>query len=380
MGATAASARSGWSTRNAAPGRRLRLLHVFTRFDTGGAQVRFVTLAGELAGRLSHAVVALSGDYQAASLVPPHVDIRYLDPPPPAPFHRRLLAYRRLLRREQPDVLLTYNWGCIEVALARLGSGAPHLHLEDGFGPDEAARQFRRRVWTRRLALRGSHVFVPSAQLRALALRDWRIPPPRLHYIPNGVAPRRAWRTDLDHLHPRRGLVRIAWVGALRPEKNPLRVLAAFAPLHDCAVLLIIGDGPERDRVRRTVGQMGLSEHVRLLGRRSDARDLMMQCDLLALSIDTEQMPLAVLEAMDAGLPIASVDVGDVRQMVASENLPFVVPVSSAALSSALDELVSDPVLRRTVGAANRRRVEQSYRLDDMVRAHGDLLEQLAVG
>jgi glycosyltransferase involved in cell wall biosynthesis len=172
--------------------------------------------------------------------------------------------------------------------------------------------------------------------------------------------------------------VRIVWSGALRREKNPLRLLQAFAPLREKALLLIVGDGPERERVASEARALGLGEAVRLLGLRRDARAIINQCDILALSSDTEQMPLAVLEAMDAGLPVASVDVGDVRRMVSAENRPFVVGRTPQALGCALAALVDDAELRRRIGAANRVRAAEAYDARSMVRAHRELLEALA--
>jgi glycosyltransferase involved in cell wall biosynthesis len=174
--------------------------------------------------------------------------------------------------------------------------------------------------------------------------------------------------------------VRIAWSGALRPEKNPVRLLQAFAPLRERATLLIIGDGPERPRVVAEARALELGHSVRLLGVRRDSRDILMQCDLLAVSSDTEQMPLGVLEAMDAALPVASFDVGDVWRMVSPENRPFVVAHSTPALTAALARLAANPELRRKVGAANRARAEEVYSADSMIRAHRRILEQLAAG
>lgn len=130
--------------------------------------------------------------------------------------------------------------------------------------------------------------------------------------------------------------------------------------------------------VRAAVDQLGLGEHVRLLGHRNDARDLIMQADIMALSSDTEQMPLAVLEAMDAGLPVAAVDVGDVRQMVSAENRPLVTAVDDEALMAAMRTLIGDPVLRADLGARNRARARSDYSLSSMVAAYGSAFERSA--
>ena len=104
----------------------------------------------------------------------------------------------------------------------------------------------------------------------------------------------------------------------------------------------------------------------------------LMQCDVMALSSDTEQMPLVVLEAMDAGLPIASTDVGDVRHMVSQENQPYVVNGLDTALGGALRTLVMDPAARKAVGMANRQRLRQDYQARTMVAAYEALFREAA--
>ncbi|SFJ89634.1 glycosyltransferase family 4 protein [Caulobacter sp. UNC279MFTsu5.1] len=361
---------------------RPHLVHVFPSFNIGGTQVRFAALAAALHARFRHTVVSLNGDYSAAVLVPPCAPVRYADPAPPTPasLSARLSLYRAELATLKPDVLVTYNWGAMEVAFVNAFGGGPHVHMEDGFGPEEAVRQFTRRIWARRVALARSHVVVPSRTLQTIAIDTWRLGRRNVQHIPNGIAPQADYVTPLNSLRPKlpRGLPVIAWVGALRPEKNPLRLLRAFAPLKTRAALLVIGDGPERDAVVREGARLRLGGRLFLLGRRTDTRDLIMQSQILALSSDTEQMPFAILEAMAAGLPVASTDVGDVRDMVAAENRPFVVPPSEVDLSDALRALIADPALRESIGQANRARQRDLYALSTMVEAYGALFDRLS--
>jgi glycosyltransferase involved in cell wall biosynthesis len=357
-----------------------RLLHVFPTFNVGGAQVRFAALAAGLGARFHHTVMALNGGYEAQALLSPDAPVRLDGAPPAAPdLARRLRDYRRLLDEFKPDLLLTYNWGAIELALANIVGRTPHLHIEDGFGPEETTHQLRRRVWTRRFALARSQVVVPSVTLQTIATQAWGLDPRRVHYIPNGIPPKLHPATLLEDLVPDlpAGAPRIVWAGALRPEKNPLRLLRAFAPLKDQAVLLIIGSGPEGPALQTEAARLGLGRRVRFLGRRADARDIIMQCHVLALSSDTEQMPLVVLEAMDAALPVVACDVGDIRRMVAPENRPFLTPPDDAALGRALAALVNEAGLRFVIGQANRRRQRAVYALPPMIEAYGALFERL---
>ena len=360
---------------------RPHLVHVFPSFNIGGVQVRFAALAQALGGRFRHTVLALNNEYGAAALVSADAAVAYASPPPPSrsPL-TRLRRLAGLLDELNPDLVLTHNWGAMEMVVANAFAGRPHIHLEDGFGPEEANRQLLRRVWTRRLALARSQVIVPSKTLHHIATRTWGLDSGRVAHIPNGIAPLGKIRTPLNSLglDLPAGDVRIAWAGALRPEKNPLRLLRAFAPLKDRAVLLLIGDGPERPAVLEEADRLGLGAKLVLLGDRTDSRDIIAQCDLLALPSDTEQMPLVVLEAMDAALPVVASDVGDIREMVAEDNRAFIVPASDAAFAGALQTLVGDAGLRSRVGLANLARQRAVYTLPPMVEAYSAVFARAA--
>jgi glycosyltransferase involved in cell wall biosynthesis len=359
----------------------LHILHVFSTFKIGGPQVRFAALVEGLGDAISHSVIAMDGNYTAAGLLPPSAKVA-IDEKPLAggSLLGRLKRYRREIRARAPDLLITYNWGAIEWALANASLDTPHIHLEDGFGPEEANRQFARRVWIRRLALRRSEVIVPSLVLRDMALRVWRLAESRLHYIPNGIVPRDHARTDIGSLglNLPRGMPRIVFAGALRPEKNLVRLLRAYALIKNDAALLIIGDGSEIEKLVREAERLSLGPHLHFLGRREDVRDIVMQCDIMAISSDTEQMPLVVLEGMDAGLPIVSTRVGDIERVVAPENRPYIVKRSDLELGAAMGALVADPAARKAVGAANRRRVRRDFLASDMIAAYGQLFRKAA--
>jgi glycosyltransferase involved in cell wall biosynthesis len=336
------------------------LLSVFPSFSVGGAQVRYAALANHLGASWRHLIISLNGAHECAERLAPTLQVDLANPPLAG-------GVRRFIAEARPDVLLTHNWGTIEWALSgglarALGGQLRHIHLEDGFGPDEADRQLLRRVWARRLVLRRSAVVLPSRTLHALAREVWRLPAQRLAYLPNGI--------DLERFRPRdqaprrSGPPRVGVVGALRPEKNLLRLLRAARLLRDQGAdfeLAIVGDGPERGRLAATAADLGLEAAVRFLGNVADPAACYRDFDICALSSDTEQMPLSVLEAMGSGLPLAATAVGDVPQMVARENDPFLCMRNEAALADALGRLLPDPGLQSRVGAANRAKAEHEF-------------------
>jgi glycosyltransferase involved in cell wall biosynthesis len=336
------------------------LLHVYATFAVGGPQVRFAALANRFGPAFRHAIIAMDGNTACRERLDPGLAVTF----PQVEIRKgdswgNRTRFRALLRTLRPDRLVTSNWGSIEWAMANTPAIVPHLHVEDGFGPEEHDRQLPRRVWTRRLLLRRATVAVPSQRLFAIARDIWRLPPARLHYVPNGV--------DLTRFHPvppaARAIPVIGTVAALRPEKNLARLIRAFAQVaarHPCR-LVIAGDGPERPALEALAVELGLPGTITFTGHVPDTSSLYAGFDLFALSSDTEQMPIAVLEAMASGLPVAATDVGDVRAMLAPENGRFVTQVDEAALAADITGLLALPDRGHGLGAANRARAEAAF-------------------
>jgi glycosyltransferase involved in cell wall biosynthesis len=270
---------------------------------------------------------------------------------------------------------VTNNWGSIEWSIANALPVTRHIHIEDGFGPEERDTQIRRRVWMRYAFLRRPTVVVPSLALRRIALETWGLPATHVHYIPNGIGCARfAQRINRIKL-PGTGIV-IGTVAALRPEKNLSRLILAFklvAEQHDVR-LVIAGDGPELPALRRLAAALGLGDKVFFAGDVAAPEAYYASFDIFALSSDTEQMPLTVIEAMAAGLPVAATEVGDVPTMVSDENYRFVTPRDERPLAEALRALVVDPALRRRVGEANQTKAFSLYDESEMFRAYSRLL------
>jgi len=210
-----------------------------------------------------------------------------------------------------------------------------HLHVVDGFGPEERDTQILRRVLMRRIALGRTPVVLPSRNLVRIATEAWKLPPRVIRYIPNGI--------DLDRFATdgaQRGSVEpvIGTVAALRAEKNIARLLRAFAML-PAGRLVIVGDGPKRPALEALAASLGVAGRLRFAGHHQDTPAFYATFDVFALSSDTEQMPLSVIEAMASGLPVVSTDVGDVRLMVSEANGPFITGLNEAALAGALEVL-----------------------------------------
>lgn len=358
------------------------LLHVFPSFGVGGMPLRTVRVINYLGGRCRHTIVALDGVTAAAESLSADVAVEIV----PMPVDKRrpianLFAFRRFIAGAKPNLLATYNWGAIEwAAVNRLWPLCRHVHFEAGFGREEAARQLWRRIVGRRLALAGSAaVVVPSRTLERIALEIWRLPRDRVRYIPDGIDIARFAGTAPagERSVGPAGQITIGTVAPLRPEKNIGRLIDAFCQIADDPRLrlTIAGDGSERPALEKRAAERRLQARIEFLGHVARPELVLPRFDVFALSSDTEQIPNAVLEAMAAGLPIASVDVGDVAAMVAPANRPYVVAGADCQpLAVALRQLAADGALRRRLGAENRIRAERDFAQDRMFRQYDELL------
>jgi glycosyltransferase involved in cell wall biosynthesis len=337
------------------------VVHVFPTFAVGGAQVRFAALANHFGPEFRHMVVALDGETSCRDRLDPGLDLSF--PTVEAPKNAMLAnawRFRRLLRRWRPDVLVTGNWGAIEFAMANLPPLTRHLHVVDGFGPEERETQIPRRVLIRRLVLARGLVVVPSRNLERIATEIWKLPSRVVKYVPNGID-----LTRFSHRAAASGdaVPVIGTVAALRAEKNLGRLIRAFATVvRACPCrLVIVGDGPERPSLTALAASLGVAELIDFTGHRDDTPALYAGFDVFALTSDTEQMPLSVIEAMASGLPVVSTDVGDVRAMLSAGNAAYVGGRDDTVIAGLLERLLANPEERARVGAANRARAERDF-------------------
>jgi L-malate glycosyltransferase len=358
------------------------VLHVFPSFGVGGVPLRMVRMINHFGKHFRHTVIALDNNFEAAGGFVGDLEL-VLSPAGELKRGalRSVLASARALRTLRPDLLITYNWGAIEWAMAnRLWSISRHIHIEAGFSQREADLQILRRVLFRRWALaRCALVVVPSRVLEDLARRVWRLPVERVRYVPNGVDITRfssPARDVMPGFVRRPGELVIGTVAPLRPEKNVGRLLRVFATLDSTVIarLVVAGEGIERRALERLAAELGIADRVIFTGQVAPEA-ILGTFDIFALSSDTEQMPNALLEAMAASRAVAAVNVGDVKSMVCEDNRAFIVARDDGpAFAAAISQLLHDPEKRRTLGCKNRERVVTTFSQEQMFAAYSEIL------
>ena len=362
--------------------RPLRLLHVHSSFDPGGKELRCVQLINRWGPALAHSIVsATPGAMGAARLIARGIPVLQLNLPGLSGWSgpRKLQALAGAMRGY--DLILTYNWGAMNAVMAHSAFGpalglAPLVHHEDGFNADEAERLKPSRNMFRMLALaRAQALVVPSARLETVALAAWKQPREKVHRIANGIDTaayaKKPRRDALPRLIKRPHELWLGTFAGLRAVKNLPRLVRAFAGLPDPWQLVIAGEGPERAAILAEAERLGVAERVHLPGFVADPAAAIGLFDLFALSSQSEQFPVSVVEAMAAGLAVASPAVGDVAAMLAPENAPFIVaPGDEAALAEAIARLAADPARRAMIGSANRAKARAEFDAATMVERY----------
>src|SRR4051794_1360484 len=288
---------------------------------------------------------------------------------------------RAALRRERVDVVQCHNnMPLLYGGIAAVTSRRPRLLLtKHGQNLWRGWRQ----VALARFLLRRATVAAVSDDIRSIMVDGRWSPARQVRTIVNGI--------ELERYRPGqgRGEVRreFGWpddrfvagiVARLSPEKDHSTLLRAFARAPEGAQLAIIGDGPLRAELEAQVGAPGLGGRCRFPGERSDVPRLLPALDAFVLSSTSEGTPLTLLEAMAAGLPTVTTRVGGMPAAIQEGETGLLVPpADSGAMAEALARLARDPALRRRMGDAGRRRAEEAYNVERMVRDYEQLYEEM---
>lgn len=294
------------------------------------------------------------------------------------------LRLARLWRDERVDVVHAHQYGPFFYSLAaRLrGPRRPILFTEHGRHQPDYPR--RKRMLANRLLLaRRDRVVGVGAAVRQALIDNEGLPADRVSVLYNGIDVT-AFSANPDRAAARRELgvgpddfviLQVARLDYLKDHATALRTLARVPN----AYLLLIGEGPERPAIERLIGELNLGGRVRLLGLRQDVSRLLHGADLFLLTSVSEGIPLTVLEAMAAGLPVVATDVGGLREVVDDGTTGYLAPArDDAALAECVRKLAGSPNLRHQQGVAGRERAARHFDQPRMCADYGRHYRELA--
>jgi glycosyltransferase involved in cell wall biosynthesis len=289
-----------------------------------------------------------------------------------------LLELARLFRRERADAVALNSskvglLGRVAAVLARVPVRVFTVHGWAFSAHTGMASKLY--LWAERLVRPLTTLFIcPAEHERDIGVRARACTPGRTVVIPNAVDVPAFARAGLDGNPPL-----VVSVGRLHFPKDFLTFVHALALLEPGSFRArIIGEGPDRDAVQAAVEEAGLGAAVELAGTRDDVPAQLAQADAFVLSSRSECLPISILEAMAAGLPVVATDVGGVGELVEEGNTGrLVAPGDPDAMAQGLTEVLADPSRRSAMGQAARARAGERFDLPLFREAHVEALDRL---
>jgi len=170
-------------------------------------------------------------------------------------------------------------------------------------------------------------------------------------------------------------------VGRLSREKDHATLLEAMSLLPErlAAHLLIVGEGPERQRIEKKIASLGITENVSLIGQQTSAEPYYGIADIAVLSSRSEGSPNALLEAMAAGVPVVATDVGGVPEIaVHGDTALLVQPGDPGELAESMGRLIREPQLASGLAVRAKQVVRERYAPEQRTKRLAEIYRKVA--
>jgi len=352
--------------------RALAIAHTESSDGWGGQEIRILTEAAGMQSRGHRVVVHGAHGSRIVAEAP-----RFGVPAVALSIGRKrpagVVAMRRALHAAPFDIVNTHSstdtW--LTAAALRIGGRTRPVLVRTRHVsvpvPNDVATRWLYRTATARLITTGE-------TLRATLIRDNGIDPERIESIPTGIDGARFAPGDRSAARLAVGLPQetrmIGIIATLRSWKGHRYLLEAFARQRDPhAMLVIVGDGPQRAALETQVGALALGGRVIFAGQQDDVAPWLRALDVFALpSYANEGVPQALLQAMFAGVACITTDAGAIPEIARhGETAMIVAKEDAGALAAGLDALLADPAMRARLAAEARAFVVPRYGLPAML-------------
>ncbi len=362
----------------------IKVLLLIPTLDRSGAEKQFTLLASNLPRDEFdvHAVALTRGGPYAAPLRESDVPVTVLgkrlkfDP-------GALWKLWRLITRLQPDIVHTWLFTANATGRILLGKKPRPKVIVSERCVDTWKSGWQ--TWIDRRQIPRTTRLVGNSQGVADFYRGQGFPAERIVVIPNGVESLAPCRCDRDEalaefdIPP--GAKLVGYVGRLARQKRVKDLVWAMQLLRqltDNVYFLVVGDGPERDRLTRFARRITCDHVVRFAGQRDDAARLIGLTNVLWLASDFEGMSNSIMEAMAAGVPVVASDIPPNRELVIDGETGYLVKVGdSVGFAQFADRILADRHLSDRLGSAGRERMRAGFSVEKMVTAHAALYREV---
>jgi glycosyltransferase involved in cell wall biosynthesis len=359
----------------------MRIVHTEASLGWGGQEIRILSEAKGLIGR-GHEVVLLCPAEARIYREAPAWKVPAIALPIGEKRPKGVCALVRWFRGNRCDVVSTHSstdsW-LTAFTLLWLRHPFPMVrtrHISAPVPRNAASRWLYTRATTR--------IVTTGELLKQELVERNGYPAGRIESVPTGIDPRRFRPGERAAARAALGLPQdqtlIGIVATLRSWKGHLFLIEAAAGLPESVGLVIVGDGPMRERLEAQAEKLGLRERVRFAGNQADVVPWLQSLDVFALpSYANEGVPQALIQAMLTGLPCVTTAVGSISELAKDGETALVVPPQQVApLRDAILRLLMSPETRARLGEAARKHCEAGFSyeamLDKMERIYKNLL------
>jgi glycosyltransferase involved in cell wall biosynthesis len=350
----------------------MKILYLVTKGERGGAQIHVLDLVRTLRDRIEPVVACGEDGFLLEECrklgIEAHIVPELVHPIRPLQDARAVLAVSSLLRRCCPDIIHGHTGKAGLVARAAgLLTRTPAfytVHSWSFVGTGHLTSSFA--VWLERaMRFAGGTVIEVCRSNFQMARRCGVVNPTRHLMIWNGM-PDTPYRATSDPQGP----VRILMAARFVAPKGHSLLFHALAGIEQPWQLTLAGDGPNRAEMEQLSLQLGIRDRVTFTGDTDQVASLLASSDIFVLPSRYESLPLSIIEAMRAGLPVIATNVGGVSELVTDRVTGHLVPHSDVfSMRERLRELITSPENRSRMGHLGRLRYERDFRVEAMAGA-----------
>lgn len=301
------------------------------------------------------------------------------------------LRLSTFLRKHGVDAIHAHQFTpFFQSLIARLAYPAPSVVFTEHGRQYPDTRSAKRVAFNRILSRNNDRIVAVGEAVRQALIANEGFAPARVEVIRNGVdiasfaavrsdvALRRSVRHEFALRHDEYAIVQVARLNPLKDHATAIRSLANLRRRGVPARLILVGDGQERAQLEAAAWEAGCERHVSFPGERTDVARILSAADAFLLSSISEGIPLTLIEAMAAGVPVVATQVGGVDEVIVDgESGLLVAAQDDKQLARQLQRLHGDSDLRRQLVLTGFERAKSLFSLQRMHAEYSQLYEQL---
>jgi sugar transferase (PEP-CTERM/EpsH1 system associated) len=362
--------------------KKIHIVHIVYSFGTGGMEHVIANVITGLMAGYKHTLICLTCAGDSTKLLPKKVEIIELNKPDGNSF-LFIIKLAKLLNVIHPDIVQAYNWSGMDAIIAsRIVRVRNIIQSEHGWDiNDPNGLSLKRKLFRRFISKSISISTCVSKQMSNWLIDDVKVCCP-VTQIYNGVDVNRFCPGSGAEAKCRLGLAKndfvLGIVGRLDPIKMHgilIRVCSRLQKRFHNIKLLIIGEGPEEEKLKKLSGA-----NVYFLGNCLNVNDLLKTLDVFVLPSVNEGFSCAITEAMATGIPVIASNVGGNNELIGHGETGFLYEFGDELkLENYIEMYYKYPELAKRHGQAGRKKILKFFRNDDMITAYDNLYKKIII-